>query len=52
VPDKVEQLPGFFPARIKMVDTGEIFIAKTMQEIPPYRSFKIVETKVEEQKDE
>ena len=50
--DEVEIIPGYFPARIMMVDTGEIFIAQTMQDIPASRAFKVLEVKTEEKKDE
>lgn len=47
-----ERLSGYFPAKILMVDTGEVFIAKTMQDIPASRSFKVLEVKIKEEKDE
>ena len=50
--NSVETLPGYFPARLMMVDTGETFIAQTMQDIPASRAFKVLEVKIKEKKDE
>ena len=47
---RTDELPGWFPASIMMVDTGEIFIAKSMEEIPPERTFKVLAVKVKEEK--
>ena len=52
VKKKIETLPGYFPARIQMVDTGEIFIAQRVEDIPAARSFKVLEVKIKEKKDE
>jgi len=48
----IETLPGYFPARIMMVDTGEIFLAKSMEEIPPGRTFKVLAVKIKETENE
>ena len=49
--DRTDKLPGWFPACIMMVDTREIFIAKSMEEIPHSRTFKVLAVKVKEEKD-
>lgn len=40
---------SYFPARIQMIDTGEIFIAKSAEEIPPSSNFKIFALRVKEE---
>jgi hypothetical protein len=42
-----EILPGYFPAEILMTDTKEKFIAKTAEDIPPGRTFKVLATRVD-----
>ena len=48
----IETLPGYFPARIMMVDTEEIFTAKSMEDIPAGRTFKVLAVKIKEQTNE
>lgn len=48
----IETLPGYFPAQIMMIDTGEIFLAKSMEEISPGLPFKVLAVKVKETENE
>ena len=41
--------PSWWPAKVMMVDTGEIFIAASLEDIPHTRTFKILETRTKEQ---
>ena len=45
-----DDFPGYFPALIRMVDTGEEFIAQTMDDIPCGREFNILKVKVKQEK--
>lgn len=40
---------AFYPVRIFFTDTHETRIVHKMEEIPPGRNFKIIETNVKEQ---
>jgi hypothetical protein len=51
MPDTSDSEPrhsSWFPATIQMTDTGETFLAKTMEDIPPGRNFKVLAVKVKE----